>query len=224
MKRSKTWFYGPMWWIGCSRSEKLWSDFVARTFALIAIVQPDLHWLYFHNKQSQMHPNTMKRTKTWVNGPIVWIGCARCEKFWSDFVARPFALIAPVQPIFLRVSCSKEMIPNPPKHYEMHQNTSLGSDGVDRVDLSQKILTQLCGTNFCINCNSSACFEPSIIKQRNDPKCAQTLRNTTKHEYWVQWGGSGVFIAKIPRLRGSNFCNNCTTLSPFCTEFHTVTK
>jgi len=196
MKRSKTWFYGPMWWIGCSRSEKLWSDFVARTFALIAIVQPDLHWLYFHNKQSQMHPNTMKRTKTWVNGPIVWIGCARCEKFWSDFVARPFALIAPVQPILLRISCSKEMIPNPPKHYKTHQNTSLGSDGVDRVDLLQKILTRLCGTNFCINCNSSASFEPSIIKQRNGPKCTQTLWNATKHEYWVQWGGLGAFIAK----------------------------
>ena len=138
----------------------------------------------------------MKRAKTWVNGPMVWIGCARCEKFWSDFVARTFALIAPVQPILLRVLCSKEMIPNPPKHYKTHQNTSLGSDGVDRVDLLQKILTRLCGTNFCINCNSSACFEPSIIKRQNSPKCTQTQRNATTHEYWVQWGGSGAFIAK----------------------------
>jgi len=86
--------------------------------------------------------------------------------------------------------------PNPPKHYKTHQNTSLGSDGVDRVDLLQKILTRLCGTNFCINCNSSACFEPSIIKRQNSPKCTQTQRNATTHEYWVQWGGSGAFIAK----------------------------
>ena len=88
------------------------------------------------------------------------------------------------------------MIPNPPRHYETHQNMSLGSDGVDRVDLLQKILMRLCVTNFCINCNSLACFQPSFIKQRNGPKGTQTLRNTTKHEFWVQWGGSGAIVAK----------------------------
>ena len=30
------------------------------------------------------------------------------------------------------------MLPNAPKHYEMHDNMSLGSDGVDWVDLLQK--------------------------------------------------------------------------------------
>ena len=84
--------------------------------------------------------------------------------------------------------CSNKMVPNAHKHYETHQNMSLGSDGVDRVDLLQKILTQLCGLNFCINFNSSARFEPSIVKQRNGPKCTQTLRNKTKHKFSVQWG------------------------------------
>ena len=51
-----------------------------------------------------------------------------------------------------------ETFPNPPEHYETLQNMSLGSDGVDRVDLLQKILTQFCGLNFCINFNSSAHF------------------------------------------------------------------
>ena len=60
----------------------------------------------------------------------------------------------------------------------------------------QKLLTQLCGLNFCINYNSSARFEASIVKQRNGPKCTQTLRNKTKHEFRVQWGGSGAFVAK----------------------------
>ena len=95
-----------------------------------------------------------------------WIGCVRCENIRRDFVARTFALIAPVQPILHRVSCSNEMVPNAPKHYETHQNMSLGPDGVDRVDLLEKILMQLCGLNFCI-----------------------------LHEFWVQWGGSGAFIA-----------------------------
>ena len=42
-----------------------------------------------------------------------------------DFVARTFALIAPVQPILHRVSCSNEIVPNAPKHYETHQTMSL---------------------------------------------------------------------------------------------------
>jgi len=68
------------------------------------------------------------------------------------------------------------MVPNAPKHYETYQNMSLGSDGMDSIDLLQIILMQLCGLNFCINYNSSAHFEASIIKQRNGPNCTQTLR------------------------------------------------
>ena len=62
-----------------------------------------------------------------------------CEKLQRDFVARTFALIAPVRPVLHRVSCSDETIPNAPKHYEMHQNMSLGSNGVDEVRLLGKI-------------------------------------------------------------------------------------
>ena len=59
------------------------------------------------------------------------IGCIRCEKSRRDFVERTFALIAPVHPVLHRVSCSYEMIPNAPKHYEMHQNMSpMGGLGV----------------------------------------------------------------------------------------------
>ena len=65
---------------------------------------------------------------------------------------------------------------------------SLGSDVVDWANLLQTFLTQICGLNFCINCNSSACFEPSTVKQQNSPKCSQTLRNKTKQEFRVQWG------------------------------------
>ena len=57
----------------------------------------------------------------------------------DDFVAWTFAFIAPVQPILHRVSCTNKMVQNAPKHYETHQNMSLGPDGVDRVDLLQKI-------------------------------------------------------------------------------------
>jgi len=64
---------------------------------------------------------------------MAWIQCVCCEKLQRDFMARTFALIAPVHPVLHRVSCSYVTIPNAPKHYEMHQNISLGSNGMDRV-------------------------------------------------------------------------------------------
>ena len=57
---------------------------------------------------------------------MVCTGCARCENFKQDFVARTFALIAPVRPVLHRVSCSNETILNTPKWYEMLQNMRLG--------------------------------------------------------------------------------------------------
>ena len=47
-----------------------------------------------------------------------WIICVRSEKLQRDFMARTFALIAPVQYILQQVSCSYETIPNAPKYYE----------------------------------------------------------------------------------------------------------
>ena len=69
------------------------------------------------------------------------IGCVRSKKLQRDFVARTFVLIAPVQSVFHRVSCSNETIPNAPRHNETHQNMSLESNGVDRVRSLQQILT-----------------------------------------------------------------------------------
>ena len=60
------------------------------------------------------------------------IGCVRCEKSRRDFAARTFVLIAPSSGSYY------EMIPNAPKHYETHQNMSLGSNGVDQVRSLQK--------------------------------------------------------------------------------------
>ena len=122
----------PMW-IGCIRSEKLQLYFVARTFALIAPVQYVLHQVSCSYETIPNAPKHYARTKTWVWGPMGWIKCVGCEKLQHDFVAQTFALIGPVHPVLHRVSCSYEMIPNAPKHYETQQNMSLGSNGVDQV-------------------------------------------------------------------------------------------
>src|SRR6185312_2674633 len=111
------------------------------------------------------------------------------------------------------------MVQNAPTHYETHQNMSLRSDGLDREDLLQKILTQLCGLNFCINYNSSARFEPSIVKQRNGPKCTQTLWNKAKLDFRFKQGGSGAFIVKNPDTTSwHELLNQLHQFSPFCTE------
>jgi hypothetical protein len=176
-----------MVWIGSVRCEKFRHDFVARTFALIALVwrvlqlvwcrsetvpnapkrkethqnmrlwSNGLDWkrllwkiLTRHHgtkfcinctnlacfrataKWSQMLPNGKKCTKTWVYGPMVWIVSIRCEKLWHDFVSQTFTLIALVWRVLDQVSGSSKMVTNAPKWNEMHQNMSLGSDGVDR--------------------------------------------------------------------------------------------
>src|SRR6185312_6053320 len=108
-----------------------------------------------------------------------WIACVRCQKFRCEFVAQTFALIAPVQPISHRFSCSNETIQNAPKHYKTHQFMNLASNGVDRVCSLQKTLMQFCGTNFFINCTSSTILQRVLCSN-------ETLPNAPKHYEMLQ--------------------------------------
>ena len=153
-----------MEWVRCIRYKKFQNEFMAQTCSLIAQVQPVLHRVSCSNetlpnapKHYEMHQNM----SLWTMG---WIGSVHCEKFWCDLMARTCALIAPVQPVLQRVSCSNETLPNAPKHYETHQNKSLGSNGVDQLCLLGKIPMRLRGKNFCINCTSSAHFAPRFVQ------------------------------------------------------------
>ena len=124
---------GSNGWIGCIRCENFWCDFMARTSALITPVQPILHRVSCRNETL---PNPHKYNEMHQNMSLGSNGVDQVRslrKFRCDFVEKTFALITLVQPILHRVSCSNETLPNAPKHYEMHQNMSLGSNGVDRV-------------------------------------------------------------------------------------------
>ena len=134
---------------------------MARTFALIAPVPYVLHQV---SCCYVTIPNAPKYYETLLKGPIGWIGIVHCKKSRHHFVARIFALIAPVHRVLHRVSCSYETIPNELKHYEMYKNMSVGSKGMDRVHSLQKIPTRLRGTYFCINYTSSARFAPSFMQ------------------------------------------------------------
>jgi hypothetical protein len=66
-------------------------------------------------------------------------------------MAQTCALIAPVQPVLHQVSCSNETLTNTPKHYETHENMSLGSNGVARVDsLQKKIQCEFVAPTFAL--------------------------------------------------------------------------
>ena len=92
-----------------------------------------------------------------------WINCIPCEKFGHDFVALTFALIAPVQPILHRVSCTNEMVPNAPKHYENAAKDEFRVQWGGSGAFVAKTSDALRGTNFCINCTSSAHFALSLL-------------------------------------------------------------
>jgi len=138
---------------------------------------------------------------------MTWIGWLRCEKFRSDFVARSFALIAPVQPVLHQVSCSYETIPNAPKYYETNRNI-------------RKITMRLRGTNFALIApvkyvlQQVSCSYGTI---QNAPKYYETHRNIGIGSNVVDWLCS---LQKIStRLRGMNFCNNCTSSTHFAPSF-----
>ena len=57
-------------------------------------------------------------------------------------------------------------------------------------------------------------------RNKNNPKCTQTLRNATKDEFRVQWGGLDAFVVKTSdAIRGTNICINCTSSAHFAPSF-----
>ena len=88
----------------------------------------------------------------------------------------------------------------------MHQNVSLGPNGVDLVRSLRKILTQLGGTYFCTR---SARFALNFVRQPNGPECTQWYET---HQN-ISLGANGVdrvrSLRKIPTgLCGTNFCTS----------------
>ena len=225
MKRSNTWVYGPMEWVGCIRCEKFQNDFMAQTCASIAQVQPILYRVPFVTKHCQMHRNTKKCSRTWVW--FQWIECVLCEKFRCDFMAQTCALIASVQPVLQRVSCSNETLTNAPKNYDTHQNMSLGPNGVDRVIRCKKFWCDFVARTFALIApvqpvlQLASCSNETI---QNAPKHYETHQNMS---LWSNGVDRVHSLRKIPmRFRGTIYKKrqNRSLCNPFCTEFRVVMK
>ena len=140
-----------------------------------------------------------------------WIRCVGCEKLQRDFVARTFALIAPVQYILQQVSCSYEMIPNAPKYYKTYWNITLGSNGVIGCFRCEKLQRDFMAWTFALIelvqyvLQQVSCSYETIP---NAPKYYETDRNISFWSNGEDWVRS---LRKIPIwLRGTNFCINCT--------------
>ena len=139
-----------------------------------------------------------------------WIGCltrlhgtnfcTTSARFAPSFVRQPNS-----------TKCN-QILQNAPKH-------EFRSQGVNSVCSLRKIMTRLRGTNFS---TTSARFALSFVRQPNGPKCIQIVRNTPKHEFRVQWGGSGAFVAK--NSDPTSWYELLHHFDPFCTEFCKVTK
>ena len=128
-----------MEWVRCVRCEKFKNDFMAQTCALVAPDQPVLHRVSCSNETLQNAPKHYETHQNMCLGSNVVDQLHSLRKIQCDFVARNFALIAPVHPVLHRVSCSYETIPNAPENLATQQNMSLGSNGGDLVCWLRKI-------------------------------------------------------------------------------------
>ena len=149
-----------------------------------------------------------------------WIGCVHCGKFLCDFMTRTCAVIAPVQPVLHRVSCTNETLTNPTKHYETHEYMSLGSNGVDRVCSLRKVRCDFVQRTFA--------FIAPVQPVLHRVLCSnETIQNAPKHYKThknMSLGSNGVdqvhsFPKILMRVYGMKFCVNCISSARFAPSF-----
>ena len=148
---------------------------MARTFALIVPVQPILYRPSCSNETIQnapKHYETHQNISLGSNG-VDWV-CLLRKKSRRDFVPRTFALITLV-PVLHRVSCSYDNITNAPKHYETHQNKSLGSNEVDWVLRCEKSQRDCMARPCALIASVQPVLHRVLCSNETNPKCTQTV-------------------------------------------------
>ena len=120
-----------------------------------------------------------------------WIRCVCWEKLQRGFVAKTFALIAPVQYVLQQFSCSYEMIPNAPKY----DKGPMGWIGRVRCkkskqDIVARTFTLIAPVQYVLQ--QVSCSYETIP---NAPKYYETHRNISLGSNGVYWVRS---LQKIP--------------------------
>ena len=132
-------------------------------------------------------------------------------------MAQTCALIAPVQPVLHRVSCSKTLT-NAPKHYENTPKHEFKVQWGGLRAFVAKNSMRFRTTNFCIYVQPV--LHQVLCSNETNPKCTQTVRNTPILQFRVQWGGSGVFVAK--KLQCDFMTQTCALIAPVQPILHRV--
>ena len=128
-----------MGWIEWVLCEKFRCNFMAQTCALVAPVQPVLHWGSCSNETLKNAPKQYKKHQLMSLASNGVDRMRSLRKILMRFRSTNFFINWPVQPILHRVPCSNETLPNALKHYEMLQNMSLVPMGWIECVLCEKI-------------------------------------------------------------------------------------
>jgi hypothetical protein len=129
-----------------------------------------------------------------------WIECVPCEKFWRDFIA----LFGPFCIDFRAVI----------KRSEMHQNMTLGSNGVDRLCSLRNNPRRLCCTSLCTKCASWARFASIFMRWWNGSK---RIKIGVLGPMW--WIGCLRYKKYPRRLCYESLFTNCTSSVHFAVIF-----
>ena len=152
-----------MGWIGCVRRKKFKRNFMVRTCALMAPVQPILHRVSYSN---EILPNTSKHYETHRNmslgsNGVDWVRSLR--KNLMRLRGKNFCINCTSSARFAPSFVQKRNNPKCTQNYKTQQYLSLGSNGLGRVHSLRKIPKRLHCTNLWINCTSSTRFAPSFV-------------------------------------------------------------
>ena len=138
-----------------------------------------------------------------------WIGCVHCKKIRRDFVARTFySSPARFAPSFVRQANDPEwtqIVGNAPKRQFWVQWSGSGTLVAKNSE----------ATSWHELLHQSARFATSFVRQLNSLDCTQIVQNAPKHQFRVQWGGSGAFVAKNSDATcGTNFYTSSARFAP----------
>ena len=148
-----------------------------------------------------------------------WIGCVHCEKFWCDIMARTSVLIAPVQPVLHRVSCSNETLPNAPKHYETHEKWDYGPIGWIGSVHCEKFRCDFMARTCALLAPVQPVFHLVSCSNKSLPNAPKHYETHQNMSLWSNGVDRVRSLWKIlMRLHGTN-CINCTSSTCFATSF-----
>ena len=214
MKCTKTRDLDPMQWIGRIYCESFRYDFMTCTFALIVPVEPVSHRVYYRNKtipnaseHCEIRQNislgsygldqvrSLRKIPTRLRGTNFCTNCTNSARFAPSFTA----VIKQSQMHLNTMKCAKTGVLGP-----------MGSIGLRKIRRDFVAQTFALIAPFQYVLQQVSCSYETI---QNAPKYYETHRNIGIGSKVVDWLCS---LQKIStRLRGMNFCNNCTSSTHF---------